>query len=971
MGFLIFKFPFIDVSSSPLLSWRFSNLFFKSRFYSYRPGFLSKSDISSDFNPLSVKTVQYAPKFPEIKEYQYVMGSKSMMRRRIRPEPYDIRKSWLVNPGKVFFDLMRKQGIGVSNYKAPKRYYFRWFRRPAWFRGYRTIAKELFLAPSQKPEDNTKIKPPYTYNLLNKGSLEVKRLSLKESMYDPFLYYRPEGADRETRKNSFLHTLFFPGGRSKFLLFRSKDPTADIIPFDNSTPTFKYPLMDYYFESKDNFEQDLNDDEFPPAIDDPISFSHFIEFSNSVPGGLVFDKEGFRAVDRYRVFNDLRASEKENIKSHNKLAADHPSLASQVGYRGYIRMWRALQFSIDRTLDYELYTGKEKKALFRRQAAARFDFYYRFAVKNEPWAEDLHFLSDEFERPRLWPADYVEDPAIQVSIQRGDSDFERGLRSKKRWGFFYDPRGYANLAPRGILDIVTKKTLNFLRSRAFFGNRKVVTNDSLPTYNFGGSVAARLIPYTTYDVHHYALFRMNSLLGYQQGTFINQYRIKQEPLSNSFKKVSKERDGLENPLISAKASISPIIEESALISKAYRQRIFVNKDLFHYMLYHNADQKEGDELKNPSDLTINNLSFIGLNSKFGFFISLLKGAFQFLLDQSFFLTTRLFAYFNALNKIPLYLYPVGGAKNKGEALYLNYYSIKLRLLYFFRKFFRVLFNARAFYLSPKFKQQPLYNTDSTEIDNFTFLAVKNSFISTALSSALLASIFFFNILLSIVSRVSEFFLIHPGIFVLCVVLVIIGFWRRLYPSDYFYSVIVEGAPYRSLARMRDFFKRKSSFLLNFNQGVGFFNDIFVDGSFSRNTGEDSFSYQTRLSKALGFIFSGISKVERPINNLFLKIGLKDMYDRTMINAYSPPESKSKNPLSLVNKLIPFPLRLRKGSLKGISDRLRNRVFGYYSKVKSKLNKDFLRVIKVWNKQKERLAHKTSNSVYRIRNWLNK
>lgn len=214
IGYFVVKAPFISLDPSPLSSWKFADLFSKSRFYSFRPWVLSSSRSYRGFSAGNF----YSEGAWFADDNDYVES----IYPQLLPHSKDFKhEDIFLRPGGVGLRL-RTRAKALAKFSAAGRNNGNWTRHLLGSRRDRGAVNKIS-APRHRLE---RIKVNFSRS---------KSLELKSPIHSPFSYYRSEDDCYPISvKKGFLSRLYVPGFGSK--------ARRNLIHEQGSVPQYTNPL---------------------------------------------------------------------------------------------------------------------------------------------------------------------------------------------------------------------------------------------------------------------------------------------------------------------------------------------------------------------------------------------------------------------------------------------------------------------------------------------------------------------------------------------------------------------------------------------------------------------------------------------------------------------------------------------------------------------------------------------------------
>lgn len=852
IGYFVIKAPFISFDPSPVSSWKFADLFSKSRFYSFRPWTLNSSRSYRGFS--SGNFSSEGAWFADDNDYVETLYPQLL------PYSKDFdHEDIFLRPGGA--DLRLRERVGVlAKFSVIGRNSGNWTRHLLGSRRDRGAINKIS-APRHRLE-RTKV-----YFSRNKS------LELKSSVHSSFSYYRSEDdCYPVSAKGGFLSRLYVPGFGSKArrnLLHGKTIASRYDNPINARQKYFvtAFAGVDYHHEADPHINLNKPDEsgKRPPAEQDPYKEHWEKDFEKTAS---VLQSKWLDYVERAKT---LHVEDPDNYLSARRFSRAHGKLKRLANKRSY---------AANR---YEL-PNREFKALGEEERTLM--SYFRY-LTNEPSDREKAFMKGRYisflnrNTPfRLVIVDKDESPLYNYTFDNKFSSVHN-LRGK-------------HVYRRSLLDFINVRVLSYLRSFSnFFGFKvergaTVYPNPSIDTSSheelFGFMINdrekfyRRTFKYGIVDDDNRPVqFRGRESFDLNYATAGSKFRYFFD--SNSSK--AKERIP-ENSFVDRDADDRET--EFDLFDYASDDRIAVNTGVYIHK-----------KLK-AEDPYIDRKDFYGLG-KVGFLNQYGRMFHQFMLDHLTYWLRIIAGMAGRNHYMPHFPTPASNVADKPQGL--NPYAVFFKTFYFFRKCFRVaLFSllsgnvASSSGTGCELKDSPESRLLS-ETSDFTFIVLQKTVLSYFTRFLGLSLILILNGFSSASGAVLNFALNHITASIFMVLLVIVSLFRVRYPYEFdFNKVFSKSRPvssiipmYSSLAKAAGFVATSFRFIVKSLRTLTRFLTI-ANLQTPRKAKESTEAYYERLAKeqeAITNILNSL-KIDR-IRRLLSRFGLLRSRDKVSSEGY--------------------------------------------------------------------------------------
>lgn len=823
IGYFLFKAPFINLDPTSVSSWKFADLFSKSRFYSYRPWLLNSSYAYRGFG---------SGNFPS--EGAWIADDNDVVEAfypRFLPYSKDFdHEDILLRPGGVGLRLKTRIRV-LSKFDVLGKISANWTRH--------------LLGSKRDRGPIKKISAPW--HRLERDKLYFSRnksLELKPSIHEPFSYYRSEDdCYPVSTQKGFLSRLYIPGfgsksrknlryipsyiakdneiigGREMLLtsLFKGVNNIIEVQPYEEilvreaKTNNVRYdPTKDIY---KEHREEDFE------RISDVLQ-SNWLEYADRVKDPAYYLSAGRFA----RIYGRL-----------NSLVSDRGSLVS--GYE---------------------FADKESAALNHEELTLL--KYFRY-LTNEPSHAEQIVLDGKQGLLLNRNTPYTRDDP------RGENSPLYTYSFENKFSFVHPNLRGRHVYRRSLLDFIPIRILEYLRSFSNFfgfGVRPGMVNYTLDSSSsedlFGFMINdrekfyKRVFRHGIVDDDNRPLqlrgresFDLNYATVGSKFRFLlgDSFKVKERIPTNSF--VNKNASDYKNEVL--------------FFNKAMVDRRKVNTGI-----YVHEKLRSGGSSEDYKDFY--NLGNVGFLNQYA------RIFYQFVLDHFTYWLRISLNYKNRNKDIPHFPSPASDIADK--LVGLNPYTIFFKTLYFFRKYFRVLLFGSV---SSKGVPGAKLGCESdlfTETSDFTLIALQKTLTSYIVRSLALASILILNAAVAGFSVVLDFSLNHFMASLFITFLILLSLFRVKYSYEFDFNKLFFKQRRSLIDSMYYFFKKVLQMMgLPFSliaKSSSALLRVFLTGNFnpSRKPRESAELYYERLANEQQIManiisFFKVDKIRRFLN----------------------------------------------------------------------------------------------------------
>lgn len=749
VGYFIAKAPFINLDPSATSSWKFADLFSKSRFYSYRPWAQNSSYLYRGFS---------SGNFPS--EGAWFADDNDVVEAffpRFLPHSKDFdHEDIFLRPGGVGLRLRTRARV-LGKLSVIGTQSMNWTRHLLGSKTDRGAIKKIS-APWHRLERN---KLYFSRN---------KALELKLPAHEPFSYYRSEDdCYPVSTKKSFLSRLYIPGFGSKarkVLIYIPSDVVKDNEIFNgremSATGVGRGANNIIEVQPYERLlirEAKASNTKYDPTAD--------------------IYKE-YRESDFEKVSSTLQNNWLDYVERIKSLSISNPT--NYLSARRFSRAYSELNGLITKhgraVSGYE-FPNKESVALDKEELALI--KYFRY-LTNEPSGTDQVSMNGRYNLflNRNTPFRNVDVRGEESSLYTYSFD--------NKFNLIHNLRG-RHIYRRSLFDFINIRALEYLRSFSNFFGFSVGTNSS--TFNNS----------SLDSVSHEGLFgfMINDRKKFYKKVF--KHGIPDEdnrPLQ------LRGRESFDLNYATSGSALryffddnSPKVKERIPINSFVDKEDYNRKSEFFFFNKASVDRRKTNtgvyvHKKFKSKDTFEDYkNFYALGST-GFFNQYARAFYQFILDHFTYWLRITFSYMNRNIDIPHFPSPASNTADKFTGL--NLYTIFFKTLYFFRKYFRVLLfgpmsNKRVSITKLDYEIDNLELHSMSEISDFTLIALKKTFFSYLTRFISLAVILILNSASVGFNTALNFTINHITAFIFLVLLGVISLFRVRYPYEFDLSKI--------------------------------------------------------------------------------------------------------------------------------------------------------------------------------------
>jgi hypothetical protein len=746
ISYFVVRAPFISFDPSPTSSWKFADLFSKSRFYSYRPWTLTSAYTYRGFNSGNFRS-----------EGVWIADDNDVVEAvypRFLPRSRDFEhEDIFLRPGGVGLRL-RNRGFAIRRFELIGDHSFNWTRHLLGSRQDRRLVQSRVSAPPHKLE-------------LNKiGFSRFKSLQLKPSIHESFSYYRSEDDCYPTStKKGFLSRLYVPGFGSKARKTLIYMPSAierdnEIFNGREMAPTGVVRGVNNHIEVQPYErllirEAKATNTKYDPTADIYQDLRHhdFEKASNALQNNWLSYIDSVQSLNVENPTNYLTAKRFSSVYSGlNELVSRHGRTAG--GYELFNKESTVLSSEELTLLKYFRYLTNDPSNVEQVTVNNRYNL---FLNRNTPFRN--------------------------VDVKEGGSSLHTHSFDNK-FSFIHNLRG-RHVYRRSLLDFVNIHFLEYIRSFSSFigfgitGSGTSLNNPSFDTNSseelFGFMINDRKMFYKKTFRYGIADEDNRPLQLRGRESFDLNYATAGSAFRYFFDDAAplrvKDRVS-KNSLVDV--GIGKRKSEYDLFSKAASDRMKVNTGVYVH-----------EKLRTDEGFS-NRMNFYKVGD-IRFFNQYFRMFYQFMLDHFTYWLRIAFSYMNRNMDVPHFPSPASDVADKPTGL--NPYVIFFKTLYFFRKCFRAMFfgtvsNKGSFVPKLGFGGEALRNGTLDETSDFTLLTLRRTLLSYFARFLSITVILLFNATLGGLGAVFDFALNHIMAAIFLFLLGVISLLRVRYPHEF-------------------------------------------------------------------------------------------------------------------------------------------------------------------------------------------
>src|SRR5690554_1403213 len=752
IGYFLAKAPFISLDPSPISSWKFADLFSKSRFYSFRPWTSSPSRSYRGFRSgnFASEGVWFGDDTDVVETFD----------PRFLPYSKDFdHEDIFLRPGGIGLRL-RNRVVPLSKFSAVETNSSNWTRHLLGSRRDRGGVKKVS-APRHRLE---RAKLRFSRN---------KSLELKSPIHTPFSYYRSEDDCYPiSTKGGFLSRLYIPGFGSKARkhLMHVKHPVSQYNNPSNGRQKYSVSAfatlnhvmeMEPYFTARPQDKPEVDKSTNMPIPKDPYKEYRDKDFEKTAE---VLQGQWLDYVERT---DSLNIKDPANYLSPKRFNQAYNGLKGLIEERGRGPNGYDLPNKESKVLD------DEERSLIT---------YFRY-LTNDPSETEQGSMNSRYtlllNRNTPFRPLIIDKEASPIYTYTFDNKFSpiHNLRGR-------------HVYRRSLFDFINIRVLGYLRSFSDFFSFNVESGNRVPSNPaLDSSSHEEIFGFMINDREKFYKKRFKQGI-VDEDNRPTQFRGREDFDLNYATAGSAFRYFFDHssPIVGERVSGNSFIDrgaedheaESLLFDDASDDRIMVNEGVYVYKKL----RAEDPSIKRNDFYSIGNIGFI---NQYG------RMLYQFVLDH-FTYWLRIIASFAGRNHyIPHFPNPASSIADKPVGL--NPYAIFFKTFYFFRKCFRVmLFGFLSDKRAPYAKldhglESGLESYSLNETSDFTLLALRKTFFSYFARFVSLSFILILNVLSSAFDAVFNFTLNHITAFIFMVLLALVSLFRIRYSYEFNFNRI--------------------------------------------------------------------------------------------------------------------------------------------------------------------------------------